>query len=46
VKDTGAFNDTLTREPTDFLIYERGDPKRNETAFREALPAWYVSIKP
>ena len=46
VKASGAFSFALTAEPSNFLIYDRGDPKQNEAALREALPAWYVSIKP
>jgi hypothetical protein len=46
VKENGHYRFTPTTEPTNFLIYDRGDPKQNEAALREALPAWYVSIKP
>jgi hypothetical protein len=46
VKDTGEFSFTFTSAPTHFRMYDRGDPKRNEAALCEALPAWYQSIKP
>jgi hypothetical protein len=45
VKASGEFSFTPTPEPANFLIYDRGDPKQNEAALREALPAWYLSIK-
>jgi hypothetical protein len=31
--------------PTDFLIYDRGDPQADEQALREALPALYVGFQ-
>ncbi|MCX8092282.1 MAG: hypothetical protein N3I86_15330 [Verrucomicrobiae bacterium] len=46
VRDNGELSFELTGKPTNFLIYDRGDPKRNEAALREALPAWYVAIRP
>ncbi|WCJ59210.1 hypothetical protein NXS98_16050 [Fontisphaera persica] len=46
VKENGHYRFMPTTEPTNFLIYDRGDPQRNEAALREALPAWYLSIKP
>jgi hypothetical protein len=46
VKDNGEFSWELTAEPTNFLIYDRGDPQANEAALREALPAWYGEFGP
>lgn len=46
VKDTGEVRFRLTSEPGNILIYDRGDPGQNETALRDALPAWYMSIRP
>ena len=40
VRDNGAFAFTLTDRPTNFLIYDRGDPVKNEQALREALPGF------
>jgi hypothetical protein len=28
------------------LMYDRGDPLKNEQALREALPAMYLSFRP
>ena len=44
VRDNGAFTFQLTDQPTNFLIYDRGDPVPNERALREALPALYLSF--
>jgi hypothetical protein len=46
VQDNGRFTFELTRERSHFLIYDRGDPKENEKALCEALPAWYISLRP
>ena len=46
VPDNGRFTFQLTRERSHFLIYDRGDPKENEKALCEALPAWYISLRP
>jgi pyrimidine-specific ribonucleoside hydrolase len=46
VHDNGAFRFELTDGPTNFLIYDRGNPQENEAALREALPALYLSFKP
>ncbi len=40
----GLFTFEKTTESTNFLIYEREDPKQNELALREALPALYESF--
>lgn len=45
VRDDGTFMFELTDGPTNFLIYDRGDPHENEQALREALPALYVSFR-
>ena len=39
VRDNGIFTFELTEGPTNFSIYDRGDPRKNEEALREALPA-------
>lgn len=46
VSDNGAFTFRLSDRPTNFLIYDRGDPVKNEQALREALPALYLSFRP
>ncbi|MFV2070785.1 MAG: hypothetical protein ACC645_27780 [Pirellulales bacterium] len=46
VQDDGRFTFAITTEPTNFLIYDRGDAKANESALRVALPALYRSFRP
>jgi pyrimidine-specific ribonucleoside hydrolase len=46
VSDSGEFAFEPSRDKTSFSIINRGDPKENERALREALPDWYVSIRP
>lgn len=46
VNDDGRYTFELTRENSNFWIYDRGDAQENERALREALPSWYLSIKP
>lgn len=46
IKENGEFTLELSGEKTNFWLYDRGDPQQNEAALREALPAWYASIKP
>ena len=46
VHDNGTYEFQLTDKPTNFWIYDRGDPKANEQALCEAMPAQYVSFKP
>lgn len=46
VEDPGEVRFKLTPEPSNILIYDRGDPRQNEAALRDALSAWYVSIRP
>ena len=46
VRDDGIFTFEKTKGPSNFLIYDRGDPKLNETAMRQALAALYESFKP
>ena len=41
VPASGLFRFELTGRPTNFLIYDRSDPRANEQALREALPALY-----
>ncbi len=46
VRDDGQFAWEPTDGPTNFWMYDRGDPRRNEEALREALPALYESFRP
>jgi pyrimidine-specific ribonucleoside hydrolase len=45
VRDNGMFTFELTDGPTNFLIYDRGDPKENELALRQALPELYTGFR-
>lgn len=45
VNEKGLFTFRFTDEPTNLLMYDRGDPLENEKALREALPALYTSFK-
>lgn len=44
VRDDGLFTFELTSEPTNFRIYDRGDPAKNEAALRQALPHLYETF--
>jgi hypothetical protein len=46
VSDDGIFTFELTDKPSNFLMYDRGDPYENEKAFTEALIDFYTSIRP
>jgi hypothetical protein len=46
VHDDGIYEFRETAEPSNFSIYYRGDPRENEAALREALPALYLSFRP
>ncbi|HOX59240.1 MAG TPA: hypothetical protein P5205_18650 [Candidatus Paceibacterota bacterium] len=46
VREDGQFTIQRTPKPTNRWVYERGDPRENERALREALPAWYETINP
>jgi hypothetical protein len=46
VRDDGQFTWEPTAGSTNFWMYDRGDPRRNEEALREALPALYESFRP
>ena len=46
VRDDGQFAWEPTNGRTNFWMYDRGDPRRNEEALREALPALYESFRP
>jgi hypothetical protein len=46
VRTNGAFAFQWTDRPSNFLMYDRGDPAKNEQALREALPALYLSFRP
>jgi hypothetical protein len=43
-RETGEFEFALTDQPSNFWIYDRGDPKKNELALREALPEMYAGF--
>jgi hypothetical protein len=45
VRDDGIYEFRETTRPANFSVYYRGDPRENEAALREALPALYVSFK-
>jgi hypothetical protein len=44
VRDDANFVCTPTSDPTNFRIYQRGDPKVNQAAFQQALPKLYKSF--
>jgi len=46
VRDDGIFTFDLTDQPSNFSIYDRGDPYENERAFAEALAELYMSFRP
>ena len=46
VNDDGTFTWEFTSRQTNFLMYDRADPKLNELALREAFPALYESFRP
>jgi hypothetical protein len=46
VREDGNYEYRETAEPSNFSIYYRGNPRENEAALREALPALYLSFKP
>jgi hypothetical protein len=46
VRDDGIYEYRETSGPSNFSVYYRGDPRENEAALREALPALYVSFRP
>lgn len=45
VRDDGLFSFQYTDRPTNFLMYDRGDPVENERALREALPELYAGFR-
>jgi hypothetical protein len=45
VQDNGIYEFRETTKPTNFSVYYRGDPRENEAALREALPALYLSFR-
>jgi hypothetical protein len=45
VQDNGIYEFRETTEPSNFSVYFRGDPRENEAALREALPALYLSFQ-
>ena len=46
VPDDGRYTFEMTDKPSNFLMYDRGDPYENEKAFTEALIDFYTSIRP
>jgi len=46
VRDDGIYEFRVTDQPSNFSVYYRGDPRENEAALREALPALYLSFHP
>lgn len=44
VRDDGIYEYRETSGPSSFSVYYRGDPRENEAALREALPALYLSF--
>jgi hypothetical protein len=46
VQDNGIYEIRETRPPANCSVYYRGDPRKNENALREALPALYLSFRP
>jgi len=46
VRDDGIYEFREAARPSNFLVYYRGDPRENEAALREALPALYQSFRP
>jgi hypothetical protein len=46
VRDNGIYSFKETSGTTNRWIYYRGDPRENELALREALPALYLSFRP
>lgn len=46
VPDDARFTFEFTQGPSNFLMYDRGDPYENERAFRAALADLYVSFRP
>jgi hypothetical protein len=45
VQENGLFTYRYTDQPSNIRIYYRGDPKENEKALNEALPALYLDFK-
>lgn len=46
VQDDGQYSFTLTKSPSNFWIYDRGDAKQNEQALREAMPWLFRTYAP
>jgi hypothetical protein len=46
VREDGRFVSEFTRQPSNVLLYDRGDYALNERALREALPNLYVTLTP
>jgi len=45
VQETGLFTYRYSDQPSNIRIYYRGDPKENEKALNDALPALYLEFK-
>lgn len=44
VRDDGIYEFREASQPTNVSVYYRGDPRENEAALREALPALYLAF--
>ena len=45
MREDGIYEFRKTAGPSNFSIHYRGDPRENEAALREALPALYLSFR-
>ncbi|MGA2657201.1 MAG: hypothetical protein ABSH34_06740 [Verrucomicrobiota bacterium] len=45
VRNDGIYEFRETTNSSNFSVYNRGDPRENEAAQREALPALYLSFR-
>ena len=45
VGNDGIYQYHETTQASNFFVYHRGDPRANEAALREALPALYLSFQ-
>jgi hypothetical protein len=46
VEPDGRFQFEFVTGPSNFSLIDRGDPKENEAALREALPEFYLGFRP
>ena len=45
IQENGLFTYRYSDQPSNIRIYYRGDPKENEKALNDALPALYLEFK-